>query len=131
MQLTIHDIRALPDSRHTLVELSIRTNHPETRPGGDNDAYNSIFQRANHQPLQIDIVDTSDRSIPWFQSIADAENSRGHSDLDQLESIGAAQGASLLHRWHAPRSKSRSSFPTCQCRRAGPDPGSIEDFLRE
>ncbi len=75
VQLTIHDIRALPDSRHTLVELSIKTDRPEATPGSDAEAYNSIFQRANHQQLQIDIVDIHDHLISWFQSLADAESS--------------------------------------------------------
>ena len=76
MQLTVHDVRALPDSRHTLVELSIKSNYPEPSPAGEHEAYNSIFQKANHQQLQIDVVDTHDHLVPWFQSLVDAESSR-------------------------------------------------------
>jgi hypothetical protein len=75
-QLTVHEIRSLPDSRHTLLELSIRANGPEAPLAGDSDGYNALFPRPGHQQLQIDVLDANDRLIPWFQSIADAENSR-------------------------------------------------------
>ena len=71
----MHDVRTLPDSRHTLVELSIKTNGPEAPSSGDPEGYSSIFERASHHQLQIDVFDANDRLIPWFQSIADAENS--------------------------------------------------------
>ena len=75
VQLTVHDVRPLPDSRHTLVELSVRTDHPEASSGSDPESYNSVFHRANHQQLQIDVVDAHDHAIPWFQSITDNESS--------------------------------------------------------
>ena len=96
IQLTVHDVRALPDSRHTLVELSIKSNYPEPSSAGEHEAYNSIFQRANHQQLQIDVVDTHDHLMPWFQSIADAENSRVTLTLSEPDPDRAAQGAALL-----------------------------------
>ena len=75
VQLTIHDVRTLPDSRHTLIELSIRTDRPDAISSRDPEAYNSIFQRAQNQQLEIDVLDTRDRLMPWFQSSADAESS--------------------------------------------------------
>jgi hypothetical protein len=75
VQLTVHDIRSLSDPRQTLIELSIRTDHPEASLGSDPENYHSLFQRAIHQQLQIDIVDAQDHLIPWFQPIADAESS--------------------------------------------------------
>ena len=46
VQLTIHDVRTLPDSRHTLVEISVRNNRPEAASNGDLEPSSSIFQRA-------------------------------------------------------------------------------------
>ena len=75
IQLTVHEIRTLPDSRHTLIELSIKTTAPEASSSGDPEGYNSIFQRTHHQQLQIDVLDAHDRLVPWFPSSADVENS--------------------------------------------------------
>jgi hypothetical protein len=75
IQLTVHEIRTLPDSRHTMVEISVRSNRPEALSGGDPEAYNSIFMRAQQQ-LQLDVLDARDRLMSWFQSNTDAENGR-------------------------------------------------------
>jgi hypothetical protein len=75
VQLTIHDVRTLPDSRHTLIELSLRTDRPDSISSRDAEAYNSIFQRAQNQQLEIDVLDTRDHLMPWFQSSADVESS--------------------------------------------------------
>ena len=75
VQLTVHEIRTLPDSRHTLVEISVRSSRPEALSGSDPEAQHSIFQRAQ-QPLQLDVLDARDHLMSWFQSSVDAENSR-------------------------------------------------------
>ena len=75
VQLTIHEIRTLPDSRHTLIELSVRTDRPDANSSRDLEAYNSIFQRSQNQQLEIDVLDTRDRLMPCVQSTADAESS--------------------------------------------------------
>jgi hypothetical protein len=75
VQLTIHDVRTLPDSRHTLIELSFRTDRPDPGANRDPEAYSSIFQRVQNQQPEIDVLDTRDHLMPWFQSNADAENS--------------------------------------------------------
>ena len=76
IQLTVHGVRALPDSRQTLIELSIKANGPEPPSSADAESYSSLFPRSGQEQLQIDVLDSSDRLMPWFQSIADAENSR-------------------------------------------------------
>jgi hypothetical protein len=75
VQLTIHDIRSLPDSLHTLIELSFRSDRPESISSKDHEEYNSIFQRGQNQQLEIEVLDTRDHPMPWFQSSAEAENS--------------------------------------------------------
>jgi hypothetical protein len=75
VQLTIYDIRTLPDSRHTLIEFSLRTDRPDSISNRDSDTYNSIFQRAQNQQLEIDVFDTRDHLMQWFQSGADVESS--------------------------------------------------------
>jgi hypothetical protein len=75
VQLTIHDIRALPDSRHTQIELSLKTDRPDSISSRDPEAYNSIFQRAQNQQLEIEVLDTRNHLMQWFQSSADIESS--------------------------------------------------------
>ena len=75
-ELTIHSVRAIPDTRQTLVEVSIKTNGPESPSSAEAETYSSLFPRAGQEQLQIDVLDSSDRLMPWFQSIADAETSR-------------------------------------------------------
>ncbi len=114
IQLTIHDIRTLPDSRHTLIELSIKNNGPEVAPSGEPEGYNSIFQRTHHQQLQIDVVDANDRLVSWFPSSADVENS--HVTLTLTSPIQTAPPKELrTFPWRTPKSTSHSSFPTFRC----------------
>jgi hypothetical protein len=94
-QLTVHEIRTLPDSRHTLVELSIRANGPEAPSGGDSDGYNTLFPRPGHQQLQFDVLDANDRLISWFQSLADAESS--HVTLTLTSSLQSAPPKELRY----------------------------------
>jgi hypothetical protein len=75
-ELTVHSVRALPDSRQTLVELSIKANGPDSPVSAEPESYSSLFPRGGQEQLQIDVLDTNERLMPWFQSIADAENSR-------------------------------------------------------
>jgi hypothetical protein len=94
-QVIVHDVRSLPDSRQTLVELSIRVNGPDGPSAGDSDAYNLLFARTGHQQLQIDVLDANDRLIPWFQSIADAETS--HVTLTLTSSLQSAPPKELRY----------------------------------
>ena len=43
--VTVHEVRALPDSRTTLVELSIRPSGPEAASAVDADVYSTLFPR--------------------------------------------------------------------------------------
>ena len=95
VQLTIHDVRTLPDSRHTLIELSFRTDRPDSISSRDPEAYNSIFQRAQNQQLEIDVLDTRDHLMPWFQSSADAESS--HVTLTLTSPVQASSPKELRY----------------------------------
>ena len=74
VQLTVHSIRTMPDARHTLLEVSIRPNRPDPLAGGDPEGYSSIFQRAQNQQLQLDVLDSRDQLMSWFQTSPDNEN---------------------------------------------------------
>ncbi len=102
-QLTVHSVRALPDSRQTLVELSIKTNGPDAPSSGESDGYNLLFPRTGQDQLQIDVLDSSDHLIPWFQSIADAENS--HVTLTVTSSLRSGPPKEL--RYYLGRSNRR------------------------
>ena len=115
----MHEIRTLPDSRHTLIELSIKTTAPEASSSGDPEGYNSILQRTHHQQLQIDVLDAHDRLVPWFPSSADVENS--HVTLTLASPIQTTPPKELRYfSVGAPTLTSRSSFPTFPCRESGP-----------
>jgi hypothetical protein len=75
VQLTIHDVRTLPDSRHTLIELSLRTDRPDSISSRDPETYNSLFQRTQNQQLEIEVLDARDHLMQWFQSGTDVESS--------------------------------------------------------
>ena len=79
VQLTVHDVRTLPDSRHTLIELSIR------RPTGPRSASAAIRNRITRsfsgRRTTSSKSTCSTRAIilmPWFQSSADAEKLACH-----------------------------------------------------
>ncbi len=74
VQLTVHSIRTMPDARHTILELSIRPNRADPLAGGDQEGYSSIFQRAQNQQLQLDVLDSRDQLMSWFQTSPDNEN---------------------------------------------------------
>ena len=40
------------------------------------ESYSSLFPRGAQEQLQIDVLDSNDRLMPWHQLIADAENAR-------------------------------------------------------
>ena len=94
-QVTVHDVRSLPELRQTLVELSIRANGPEAASSGDSEGYSTLFPRTAHHQLQIEVIDSSDRLIPWFQSIAEAENS--HVTLTLTSSLQSASPKELRY----------------------------------
>ena len=85
VQLTIHDIRTLPNSHNSLVELSVRANEQEV-PGtrSDVDGFSKVLQRTDPQHLQIEVVDTRGRLIPWFSSDADHDTGRVTLTLAKL-----------------------------------------------
>ena len=94
-ELTIHSVRALPDSRQTLVEVSIKVNGPESPSSAEAETYSSLFPRGAQEQLQIDVLDSNDHLMPWFQSIADAENSR--VTLTLTSSLRSAPPKELRH----------------------------------
>jgi hypothetical protein len=85
VQLTIYDVRTLPNSRNSLVELSVRANEHEV-PGARSDVegFSRVLQRTDPQHLQIEVVDTRGRLIPWFSSDADHDTARVTLTLTKL-----------------------------------------------
>jgi hypothetical protein len=76
-RLTVHDIRPTPTNRNLVVELSVRSNNPDTSSDQvDPDVFTDGFQRADPQHLQIEVFNTSGHLIAWFQSGTDVETSR-------------------------------------------------------
>jgi hypothetical protein len=77
LQLTVHEIRPMPDTRNTLVELSLRPSDRDASSSADDaDGFNNLVQRPNPAQLQIEVTDARGQMIPWFQSGPDTESSR-------------------------------------------------------
>ncbi|MFI5454968.1 MAG: hypothetical protein ACHRXM_05905 [Isosphaerales bacterium] len=77
LQLTVHEIRPMLNTRNTLVELSLRPSDRDALSSPDDaDGFNNLMQRPDPSQLQIEVTDTRGQMIPWFQSGADAETSR-------------------------------------------------------
>jgi hypothetical protein len=76
LQLTVHEVRALPTSHNTQVELTVRANDRDASLShGELEEFSSVFQRANSQHLQIEVLDTRGQLIQWYQSRVEPENS--------------------------------------------------------
>ena len=95
IQLTVHSVRTLPDSRHTLVELSIRPMARMRRRA----ATPRATARSSRAPATSSFKSTcstrNDRLMPWFQSIADAESS--HVTLTLTSSLQSAPPKELRY----------------------------------
>ena len=77
VQLTVHEIRTMPNTPNTQVELTVRPSDREASSAqGDGEGPSILWQRPDPAQLHIEVVDTRGQSIPWFQSGADADNSR-------------------------------------------------------
>jgi len=77
VQLTVHEIRPMPNTRNTLVELTIRPSGRNPSSSSDDvDGFTNLMQRPDPSQLQIEVADSRGQMIPWFQSGADAESSR-------------------------------------------------------
>jgi hypothetical protein len=76
LQLTVHVIRPVANSRNTQVELSIRPFGTDSPAVDEMEGFNTVFRRPDHTQLQIEVIDTRGVMIPWFQSGPDADNSR-------------------------------------------------------
>jgi len=77
VQLTVHEIRTNPNTPNTQVELTVRPGDREAFSSqGDGEGPNFLFQRSSPAQLQIEVIDGRGQVIHWFQSGADADNSR-------------------------------------------------------
>lgn len=75
VELTLHEIRSIPSTRQTLIELSIKLKERRmTAEAGEPDAFNAIY-RPDTQRLQLEIFDSRGRVVPWFPSDVDSETS--------------------------------------------------------
>jgi len=77
LQLTVHEIRAMPDTRNTLLELTVRPSDRDASSShGEVESSANFFQRPSPPPLQIEVTDARGQSVQWIQSGADVESSR-------------------------------------------------------
>ena len=86
VELTIHDIRNMPNTRQTLVELSVKSKDRGTiadRP--ESDAFIDVY-RPDMQRLQLEIFDSRGQIVPFFPSPVDSETSHLTLSLNNLPS---------------------------------------------
>jgi hypothetical protein len=97
VEVTVHEIRSVAASRQTLIELSINTKEGATSAAPpDLDAFSSVY-RPDTQRLQLEILDSRGRAIPWGLSVVNSETSHVTITLTGMPS------AALLKelRYHA------------------------------
>jgi hypothetical protein len=85
VQLTVHNLRTLPDGQNSRLELSVRANDRHASPERtDLEGFGTVLQRFDPQHLQIEVVDSHGQLIPWFSSVADNENAHVTLTLTNL-----------------------------------------------
>jgi hypothetical protein len=84
VELTIHEIRTMPNSRQTILELSVR---PKDRgaiaESGESDAFVDVY-RPDSQRLQLEISDSRGQIVPSFPSGVDSETSHLTLSINSL-----------------------------------------------
>jgi hypothetical protein len=77
IQLTVDEIRPMPNARATQLELTIRpSDRDPSASQGELDGGFNPFRRSYPPPLQIELSDNRGQMIAWMQSNADVANSR-------------------------------------------------------
>ncbi len=75
VELTIHEIRTMPNTRQTLLEVSVRSKERGSiAESPESDAFVDIY-RPDMQRLQLEILDSRGQVIPAFPSGVDSETS--------------------------------------------------------
>jgi hypothetical protein len=76
VELTIHDIRLLPNTHQAMIELSVKPNeHASSSERGAVEAWSDLTHRVDSQRLQLEILDARGQSLAWFPSGVDSETS--------------------------------------------------------
>ena len=84
VQLTVHDMRTLPNNHNSLVELSVRPNDLAASVGrGDVDGFSAVLERPSSTPANRS-GRYAGQLIPWFPSGADNETARVTLTLTNL-----------------------------------------------
>jgi hypothetical protein len=77
VQLIVHEIRAVPNSTNSQIELTVWPSDREASSSqGDAEGSRFMMPRPYRPQLQIEVTDVRGQLIPWFQSGADVDNSR-------------------------------------------------------
>jgi hypothetical protein len=76
-ELTVHGIRAAPNTHQTFIDITVRPNGRSSTPvtADESDAFGSVY-RVDANRIQLEIVDSRDQLVSWFPSGIDSENSR-------------------------------------------------------
>jgi hypothetical protein len=89
LQLTVHDIRTMPNTPNTLIELSLKANDRHAPAEvAEVERFTAGLQRFDPHHLQIEVIDARGQSIPWFQSVVDAETARVTLTVTNLPQAG-------------------------------------------
>jgi hypothetical protein len=75
IQLTINEIRPLPNMRTTQIELTLRPGERDAS-GSEQEGSINVFQRQAPAALPIELFDSRGQLVTWFQSNVDPANSR-------------------------------------------------------
>jgi hypothetical protein len=77
VQVTIHEIRRIPNSPQTALELSVKSGDAagSAAEPREQDSFGLLLPRLDPQRVQIEIIDANGRTIPWYESRVDSDSS--------------------------------------------------------
>ncbi len=95
VRLTIHDVRIGANSRGRQIDLSVREGRSDSAPATDDFSLHDPTSRLESHQQSIEILDSQNRPLPWFQTGLEMESSR--LTLTMASSAAAAEPKELRY----------------------------------
>ena len=89
VELTIHDIRTMPNTPQTLIELSVKPkDRGTTAESPESEAFNDIYRR-DLQRIQLEVLDSRGQIVPAFASVVNSETAHLTLSLINLQAFAS------------------------------------------
>jgi hypothetical protein len=76
LHVTVHEVRADPNTRQRQIELSIRHSQPEGETSPDDVSGPEAGSRFDSRQQRLEVLDSRGQVLPWYQTSIDMESSR-------------------------------------------------------